>query len=197
MLPLRRLHLRNSTLVKHPRSLPKRHTSTSPPKPSTSTSASTSPASTSTPHPRLHRLNQRLSPRLQTYTTPLLSAPLSHITAFLLLHELTALTPLILLATLFHYTHPPSLLISTGWVAEGIERFGAYFRRKGWVGEGGWFGTGEKGMRIVVEVAAAWAVVKALLPVRLAVSVWGTPWFARVVVGPVGRGVKRVFRRGR
>jgi hypothetical protein len=33
----------------------------------------------------------------------------------------------------------------------------------------------------------AWAVVKMLLPVRLVVCVWATPWFARVVVLPVTR----------
>jgi len=45
------------------------------------------------------------------------------------------------------------------------------------------YGVGERGGRILIEVAAAYAVTKVLLPVRILVSVWGTPWFARVVVG--------------
>lgn len=52
-----------------------------------------------------------------------------------------------------------------------------------------------KGARLVLEFAAAYAVTKALLPVRIAASVWTTPWFARVVVSPVSRGFSRVFRR--
>jgi hypothetical protein len=50
---------------------------------------------------------------------------------------------------------------------------------------------GEAGGRILVEVATAYAITKVLLPARILVSVWGTPWFARVVLGPV----KGVFGR--
>lgn len=53
------------------------------------------------------------------------------------------------------------------------------------------------GMRIVVEVAAAYAITKALLPLRLMLSVWATPWFARVVVGRVWGGVMGLGRAGR
>lgn len=80
-------------------------------------------------------------------------------------------------------------------------------RKKGWIsssdededGEGGKWGS-----KLVVEVAAAYAVTKVLLPVRLGVSVWATPGFARGVVGPVmgwlggrvlGSGTSRAFRR--
>jgi len=61
-------------------------------------------------------------------------------------------------------------------------------------------------VRIVVELATAWAVVKLLLPVRLVVSVWGTPCFARWTVAPVaawvgrssaGVWVGRLFGRGK
>jgi hypothetical protein len=37
----------------------------------------------------------------------------------------------------------------------------------------------------------AYAIVKAILPLRIALSLWATPWFARVFVVPV----TRVFRR--
>jgi hypothetical protein len=50
---------------------------------------------------------------------------------------------------------------------------------------------GEAGGRILVEVATAYAITKVLLPARILVSVWGTPWFAKVVLGPV----KGVFGR--
>jgi hypothetical protein len=58
-----------------------------------------------------------------------------------------------------------------------------------------WWGRGEEGVRLVVETATAYAIVKALLPVRIVVSVWGSPWLARVVVMPVGRGIRGIFKR--
>lgn len=46
------------------------------------------------------------------------------------------------------------------------------------------------------RVGTAWAITKALLPLRLVLSVWATPWFARTAVIPITNAVKRVFRRG-
>ena len=43
--------------------------------------------------------------------------------------------------------------------------------------------------------ATAYAVTKALLPLRLILSVWGTPWFARFTTGPVFGRVRRLFSR--
>ncbi|KAK7716544.1 hypothetical protein SLS57_006572 [Botryosphaeria dothidea] len=167
--------------------------------------------------PKLQKRLANMPSRLQRYLSPLRRAPLTHITAFLILHEITAIVPLVGLAATFHYADWLPPYISEGaWVKQGVERFGRYFRRKGWisddavheaedeVGEGGrrdklrrkagmaW-GWGEGGVRILVEVATAWAVTKALLPLRLALSVWATPWFARAVLGSVGRGFKRLF----
>jgi hypothetical protein len=45
---------------------------------------------------------------------------------------------------------------------------------------------GEKGSRILIEVATAYAITKVFLPARILLSVWATPWFARVVIGRVG-----------
>jgi hypothetical protein len=61
----------------------------------------------------------------------------SHITAFLVLHELTAIAPIGGLAYLFHQTNwlPPGLSESK-WAVAGAEKFGRYFRRKGWFGFG-------------------------------------------------------------
>ena len=85
---------------------------------------------------------------------------------------------------------------------EGIQRFGKYFRRKGWLGEegskreGSWR-VGEGGVRVVVEVATAWALVKMLLPLRIVFSVWGTPWFARACVLPMTGWIGRLFGIGK
>lgn len=107
---------------------------------------------------RLERLTSRLPRFLQGYTTPLINAPLTHISAFLLLHELTAVVPLFALAATFHYTRWMPPFISEGkWVSDGLEKFGNYSRRKGWLGEDGrtrrhkWWSRGEGGTRVIVE----------------------------------------------
>lgn len=134
---------------------------------------------------------------------PILSAPISHITSFLILHELTAIIPLVSLAATFHCTNwLPPYITEGAWVKQGIERFGRYFRRKGWLGDegskrDGTWRVGEGGVRIVLEVATAWAVTKALLPVRIAVSVWATPWFARAFVLRMTGWIGRLFGRGK
>lgn len=159
------------------------------------------------PRSRIERVNSRVPRFLHRYTTPLLTAPVSHITAFLLLHELTAVVPLLGLAATFHYTNwLPPFFSEGAWVREGIERFARYFRRKGWLksldDEGAGkrdktWSFGEGGVRIVVEFATAYAITKALLPLRLILSVWATPWFARISVIPFTNVVRRIFRRGR
>lgn len=68
------------------------------------------------------------------------------------------MVPLFGLAATFHYTQWMPPFISEGkWVSDGVEKFGNYFRKKGWLGEEGkakrfkWWGRGEGGTRIVVE----------------------------------------------
>lgn len=181
-----------------------RQTSTTTPKP---------PAPPDPPSTRASHLLSRLPPSLQKYTTRLRSAPLSHITAFLILHELTAIVPLVGLFGVFHYTQlaPVGYMLEHygGYVRQGTERFEGYFRRKGWFGfekgeekekrgdgEGEdevmrrWEG-GEGRYRIVVEVALAYALTKVLLPVRVVGSLWATPWLA----GVLGR-VRGLVKRG-
>ena len=86
-----------------------------------------------------------------------MNAPLTHISAFLLLHEITALVPLVGLATTFHYTKWVPPFVGEGkWVADGIEKYGNYLRKKGWLGvedakKDKWWGRREGGTRVVVE----------------------------------------------
>lgn len=120
-------------------------------------------ASASAPNPRIARIHSRLPRFLQTYTSALANAPISHVTSFLLLHELTAVVPLFTLAGFFHYSQWMPPFISEGkWVADGMQKFGNWFRRRGWLGEVGedgknmgkrgvWWGRSEGGVRIVVE----------------------------------------------
>jgi hypothetical protein len=93
-----------------------------------------------------------------------------------------------------------------------VERFGKYFRRKGWIRsdeaaeaereveirkrDRAW-DIGEGGVRLVVEFATAYTIVKMLIPARIVFSVWATPWFARRTVIPAGRVIGRWFGRGK
>lgn len=136
---------------------------------------------------------------------------MSHVAAFTILHELTAVIPLFGLFALFHYTDyvPLGYMMEHygSYVQDGVERFERYFTRKGWFGFGQedtstpgtpilagksekegedvvldkWASSDTK-YKIVVEVALAYAITKALLPVRIMGSLWATPWFAGLLV---------------
>ncbi|KAI1640543.1 hypothetical protein F4809DRAFT_395175 [Biscogniauxia mediterranea] len=213
----------------HPRPHPRpRHQSTT----SSSTSSSSSSSST-TRRARLSRLLSRTSrflpARLRAPLSRLRSAPLSHVGAFLALHEATAVVPVVGLAWGFHaadWVPPPLPLWEGGWGGaegegggeegvkkqdedkdkdkdKGLARWERYFRRKGWFGLGevveeaeenkeeeeeGVEGTTavvvsrenrEKGYRIGMQIAAAYAITKMLLVPRIALSLWLTPSLAR------------------
>lgn len=149
---------------------------------------------------KLARIESRTPRFLRKYLTPLRNAPISHISAFLILHELTAIAPLFALTALFHYTNwLPPFISEWKWFSDGVTKFGNYLRKKGWLAEedraGKWFGRSENASRIVVEIATAYALTKALLPFRLILSVWGTPWFARWTVLPIARRLGKIFAR--
>lgn len=165
---------------------------------------------------KIDRITSKLPRRLQKYTQGLRSAPVSHVVSFLILHELTAIVPLVALFVLFHYTTYVPLTYVTehfgNYVEAGVSRFEKYFRRKGWFGfEKGVTGangqplqdgpgqpqdavskwqTGDPKYKILVEVSLAYAITKALIPLRIVCSVWATPWFAGVLVG-LRKGVSR------
>lgn len=153
---------------------------------------------------RIDRITSKLPRSLQKYTTGLRNAPVSHVVSFLILHELTAIVPLFGLFGLFHYTDYTPVTYMTdhfgSYVQTGIVRFERYFKRKGWFGfsqeettspDGqdeesrpqvedamdAWR-SGDPKYKILVEVALAYAITKALLPIRLIGSVWATPWCA-------------------
>lgn len=153
---------------------------------------------------KIDRVTSKLPRWLQKYTKGLRNAPVSHVVSFLILHELTALVPLVALFALFHYTTYVPLKYVTdhfgSYVEAGVARFEKYFRRKGWFGfekrtqddstpptengqdaVGKWE-TGDPKYKVLVEVSLAYAITKALLPLRIIGSVWATPWFAGVLV---------------
>lgn len=190
--------------------------------PSTPSHSSPMEAAASKQQSRADRILSRLPRGMQGYAGRLRSAPLSHVVAFLVLHELTAVVPLLGLFGLFHYGGASAAPIGYmmehygAYVRDGTARFERYFTRKGWFGfgreDGGeeaaggikggdgnddaavmsrWEGSDGK-YRIVVEVALAYAITKALLPARIVVSLWATPWFA----GVMGR-IRRLLPLGK
>lgn len=175
------------------------------------TSPKTSQVNANGAYSHIRRFNDRLPRFLRTYTTPLFGAPVTHITSFLILHEITAILPLFGLVGAFHYGNwMPNFASETGEsnaFDEGVARFGRWLKKKGWVDEAdvktvaAHEATGEKGLeragvRLVLEFATAYAITKALMPVRLAASVWATPWFARMVFTPTSNLVRRLLKRG-
>jgi hypothetical protein len=84
---------------KSPFSRPRRFQSSTPPP----------DAKASRTQARADKVLNRVPRFLRNYTDGLRNAPVSHVVAFLILHELTAIVPLIGLASYFHYTNwlPP------------------------------------------------------------------------------------------
>ncbi|KAJ5948999.1 hypothetical protein N7454_002306 [Penicillium verhagenii] len=164
---------------------------------------------------RLRQFNDRLPRFLRTYTTPLLGAPVTHVASFLILHEITAIVPLFGLVAAFHYGNwMPDIVSGSGEnnaFDEGVARFGRWLKKKGLVDEsdvsvvaeheamasGDPSKTERAGVRLVLEFATAYAITKALLPVRIAGSAWATPWFAKAVLTPTTRAVRWLIGRGR
>ena len=151
------------TLSRSPRTFPKQCGYSTKPPPSSTAPESPSPQAAGKSRSRIYRIQSRLPKFLRSYTTPLINAPLTHVSAFLVLHELTAVVPLLGLAGIFHYSQWIPPFVSEGkWIADGVEKFGRYFRKKGWLGEvdefgivgsktGRWWSRGEGGVRVVVE----------------------------------------------
>ncbi|KAH6691333.1 hypothetical protein F5X68DRAFT_259413 [Plectosphaerella plurivora] len=201
--------------------------------PKTSAPRRAQSSNTSKPNPspddRASRIIDRLPRRLQPYASSLRRAPVSHVVAFLILHEITAIVPLLALFSLFHYTsYTPTGLASSaagywgGDIGETSAKFARYFAKKGWFGlgedaqaidatgdeaagqgrtsAGGSTSNGRRDAspsaydtvgepeayegqyKVVTEVAVAWLITKGLLPARILLSVWATPWFAGIML---------------
>lgn len=133
-------------------------------------------------HPILSKVPRFLRP----WTTQFIHAPVSHVTAFLILHELTAIVPLVAIWYLLHQYHD-LLMVSTldlpTWAIEkGTKVIDLAMTSFDW----GNYSLNEK-IKTITEGAYAYVIVKALFPVRLAFSLLGMPWFAKWFVLPFTR----------
>ena len=109
------------------------------------------------PQSRISKITARLPKRFQQYTRPLLNAPVTHITSFLILHELTAIIPLFGLAAIFQHTQWLPPFTEYQLFRKYQERFGRYLKRKGYLGADEttrryrWVGRGDKGLQIGIS----------------------------------------------
>ncbi|QWU87905.1 hypothetical protein CA3LBN_002170 [Candidozyma haemuli] len=133
-------------------------------------------------HPILSKVPRFLRP----WTTQFIHAPVSHVTAFLVLHELTAIVPLVGIWYMLHSYHDLLMVSSLdlpSWAIEkGTKIIDSAMESFDW----GNYSLNEK-VQIIMEGAYAYVIVKALFPVRLAFSLLGMPWFAKWFVLPITR----------
>ncbi|KAL2916390.1 hypothetical protein HK105_204146 [Polyrhizophydium stewartii] len=114
-------------------------------------------------------------------------APGSHLTAFAILHELTAIIPLPLVyyalaATDMRVPFPEDLL------AEGNRRMARLMQLVGIQAEV------RDDSQVMLHMATSYAVVKMLMPVRVALSFMLTPWLA-APLHRIASAVPRFWRR--
>lgn len=124
---------------------------------------------------------------LKPYTVNFIRSPLKNLTSFLILHELSAVGPLVGLWYLFHKYNILIPLDLPSWAIEKgtriIDDSLKSFDFKD-------YSLHDK-FRLVTEGAYAFVIVKMLLPVRLMFSFALTPMFTRFVVDPLSRLFKR------
>ncbi|KAK9237968.1 hypothetical protein V1525DRAFT_342691 [Lipomyces kononenkoae] len=127
---------------------------------------------------RLRRLLDKLPASMRPHAERLMSAPGSYVFTFLLIHEVTAVVPLFGLMWLFQVTDwtPP--------LPEGLIEAGKEFYSKAIPANSLPEGS-ESAANLILQGATAFAIVKVILPLRVAFSLLITPWFARRSVIPM------------
>ncbi|KAJ1329691.1 FLILHELTA motif-containing protein Pfam [Microdochium nivale] len=79
--------------------------------------------------------------RLRGPLENMIKSPGSHVVSFLVIHEITAILPLLGFMSLFVYMDwVPTAWVAgpwAGWALEGVRKYAGYFRKKGWFGMGG------------------------------------------------------------
>ncbi|KAK3808936.1 MAG: hypothetical protein JOS17DRAFT_765575 [Linnemannia elongata] len=143
---------------------------------STPPGSSTSVAATTTNTTAVSEIPKKMS-KFRQYAEQFKNKPASHLISFGILHEITAVVPL----PIIYFA-----LVETGIkipfpeqaIEEGNRFVGRVARYYGWDLEGA------DGARTMLNMATSYAVVKALMPLRLALCVWMTPWTATRIVSP-------------
>lgn len=120
---------------------------------------------------------------LAPYTTGLAKSPFSYVLSFLAVHQTTALLSLAAVWSLFtHFNYTP-MGIPDILLSKGLGVVDIILDWTGWAAAIGGFKI-RAGGRVLMQGAAAYAVVKMMFPLRLGVSIALMPWVARWVFLP-------------
>lgn len=128
---------------------------------------------------------------LHPWTKQFVNAPISHVTSFLILHEITAIVPLVGIWYLFHHYNWMIPMDLPHWAIQKgtavIDKSMARF-------DFGDYSLQEKA-RFIMEGAYSYVLVKAMFPVRLFFSLTMMPFFAKYVVIPSTGIFRRLFKK--
>ncbi|CAG8661465.1 5456_t:CDS:2, partial [Acaulospora morrowiae] len=123
---------------------------------------------------------------LRKYANQFRTKPTSHIVSFLILHELTAIIPIPIIYV-FLSTTGIEIPFSQSVLDEGnefINRVVVYYGYEPF----------ENGSRVALNLVTSYAIVKFLLPVRIAICIWLTPWTAERIISPATGLVRRFVK---
>lgn len=139
-----------------------------------------------------HKAAQHFPSFMSRYASRVKNAPVSNVTAFLILHELSAIVPLFGFWGIFYYYDYIPVGIPESWINSGKEYVQRLAKRNGWdfVGE-----NANSGSRLVLQGAAAYVIVKAILPLRLMFSLWAMPTVANYCILPFTRVFKGLSKK--
>ncbi|KAJ1832443.1 hypothetical protein IWW55_002250 [Coemansia sp. RSA 2706] len=113
--------------------------------------------------------------------------PASHITAFAVLHEITAIAPLAAAYYALDY-YQPRTIFPDRVLEEGNRYINKLREYVGWEKL-------DESSPVLAHLATSYAVVKAAAPLRIAASVALTPWTAKWCVVPVAKTIERLAPR--
>ncbi|KAJ1857651.1 hypothetical protein GGH12_001449 [Coemansia sp. RSA 1822] len=122
----------------------------------------------------------------RTYVDRFRDRPASHITAFAVLHEITAIAPLAAVYYALSYYQPP-LIFPARILEEGnryINKLRTYVGLKQL----------DADSPVLVHLATSYAIIKALAPVRIAASLALTPWTAKWCIVPVAKTIETLSK---
>lgn len=139
-----------------------------------------------------HPILRRIPKFLQPFTTRFINAPILHVTSFLILHELTAVVPLVGLWYVFHQN--PGYIPNLDFAALGLDKITEMLDKSMAKFDFSDYSLNEKA-NFIIEGAYAYIVVKTLAPIRIFVSLSLMPFFSRWFVVPFNKGIKSIFSR--
>ncbi|KAF9969348.1 hypothetical protein BGZ73_008334 [Actinomortierella ambigua] len=127
---------------------------------------------------------------LRRYAEQFKDKPASHFVAFAILHEVTAVVPLPLVYFGLTYTDT-KIPFPEQALEEGNKFVGRVAKYYGWDIDP----STTDGARIMLNMASSYALVKALLPMRVALCLWMTPWTATRIISPVMNLWRKVVKK--